>query len=102
MPTNPASQAVQAAQDEASRMRREWDSFGEPCAGSRWFNTIPQIEMDDSRRLVWRCPVSHCGGEMRYTGVDWPTGVPGHHHKCSNCSFTAAIKGAIFGEDASD
>lgn len=99
---DPVSEAVKAAQDEVVRMREQWDTFGDPCGKSRWFAATPKVKLDVSGQVVWRCPVAGCGGEMKYTGVDWPTGVPGHHHQCDSCGFTAAIKGAIFGDQTDD
>lgn len=82
---------------DQNAVRSEWDVYGAPCAGSRWFAATPNVEMDASRRVVWRCPIANCGGEMKFTGEVWPTGDPGRHHKCNKCGFTAAIKGAVFG-----
>lgn len=87
---------------EATRMYQEWNAYGDPCGGSRWFNSVPKVELDVDYVVVWRCPITGCSGEMRYTGMDWPTGTPGHHHKCNSCGFTAAIKGAVFGEFVRD
>ncbi len=77
---------------------QEWETFGSTITGSRWFNQTPNVACTSDRRVVWRCPAQDCFGEMVQTGIVWPTGDPGYHHECNLCGFTAAIKGAVFGQ----
>lgn len=101
MPSNRVKQTVgaslSAAAESANAARQEWEQFGATIAGSRWFNGAPKVELASDGRVVWKCSTTGCDGEMLYTGADWPTGTPGHHHECNSCGFRAAIKGAIFG-----
>ncbi len=73
----------------------EHDAFGSPIGGTRWFNTEPTIEREPliPMHASWRCPISDCGGEMKFNGMTWPTGNPGYHHTCDKCEFTAAVRG---------
>ncbi|WP_241299363.1 hypothetical protein [Burkholderia stabilis] len=75
---------------------QEWRGFGDPIAGSRWFNGVPTVALSDGE-VVWNCPATKCDGTLKFNGSIWPTGTPGYHHTCTSCGFTAAIKGAIFG-----
>jgi hypothetical protein len=70
----------------------EWDKFGKPCAGSRWFTGEPEITETpvQTYRQLWTCPACK-EGEMVYAGWIWSTGSPGYHHTCDKCQFTAAI-----------
>lgn len=77
---------------------QEWETFGSTTVKSRWFNQVPKVELTADRRVVWKCPTKDCFGEMVQTGMVWPTGQPGYHHQCNLCGFTAAVKGAVFGE----
>lgn len=81
---------------------KEWETFGSTNVKSRWFNQAPTVEWSADRRVVWKCPTKDCFGEMVQTGMVWPTGDPGYHHQCNLCGFTAAIKGAVFGEVHTD
>ena len=74
------------------------EKFGSNCAGSRWFNEEPKIEVTPVQAVMerWYCPIDGCDGQMKYTGMTWPTGDPGYHHKCDICDFTAAIQGAKY------
>lgn len=73
----------------------EWEKFGAQCGGSRWFEGDPTIVEKPvvMVRVVWPCPVQGCAGEMKFNGMTWPTGDPGYHHTCTQCRFTAAIRG---------
>ena len=77
-------------------MTRDDGKFGEGIASSRWFKGEPQVT---ETRVVayqqrWQCPHEDCPGEMIHNGRSWPdTPVPGYHHTCNNCGFTAAIYG---------
>jgi len=38
------------------------------------------------------CPMEDCeGGIMEDTGICWPTGTLGYHHKCNCCGITFAV-----------
>ena len=104
------------------------DDYGESCARSRWFRgemrvvheqvvdrtvTMPCFAFDGTERYVqcvaewhyiqrWLCPNRECAGEMKDAGWMWPTFDPGHHHTCSECGFTAAIKGCTYPRRISD
>lgn len=47
-------------------------------------------------RVFWICPEGGCGGEMLPTGMIWPTGDPGYHHKCSKCGICLAVHGGTY------
>ncbi len=48
-------------------------------------------------RVALTCP--KCGeGEMRFTGMTWPTGDPGYHHQCTKCEYLCAIQGHRYPE----
>jgi hypothetical protein len=78
-----------------SATKQDADRFGQPIAGSRWFNGEPNVTRDAMIpvRLRWLCPIESCGGEMIFNGMTWPTGDPGYHHTCNKCEFTAAVHG---------
>ena len=42
-----------------------------------------------------RCPVCKAG-RMIYTGHTWPTGQPGHHHRCDKCGEIRAVRGETY------
>ena len=85
------------AADQAAKALGEWPKFGDTIAGSRWFNGAPSVSVSGGE-VVWNCPSTGCNGHMRFNGSVWATGSPGYHHTCTNCGFTAALKGAVFGE----
>lgn len=63
-----------------------------------WFVGDPELK-DVPVKVVhrmWRCPINGCTGEMKYTGVQWPTGDPGFHHKCTECGYEGAIRGGAY------
>ena len=67
--------------------------FGETIAGSRWFNREPVLTNEEMVpvRQTWICPT--CGeGEMIASRGAWLTNPPGHHHECTKCKFTAALR----------
>ncbi|MDO5947990.1 hypothetical protein [Burkholderia cepacia] len=94
-------QVVSGATTKALDALIEWPRHGEAIAGSRWFEGVPSVGIVD-REVVWHCPTTGCEGVMKFNGSVWPTGVPGYHHTCTACAFTAAIKGALFGSPDGD
>jgi hypothetical protein len=75
-------------------MSKEHDKFGAEISGSRWFNDTPDLVETPvtSVRVTWPCPVTGCGGEMKFNGETWLTSAPGYHHTCDRCGFTAALR----------
>lgn len=94
-------QAVNGAAKKADEALKEWPRHGETIAGSRWFKGVPTVVIVESE-VAWHCPTTDCDGVMKFNGSVWPTGVPGYHHTCTVCGFTAAIKGALFGSPDGD
>ena len=80
----------------------EWEEFGEPIGTpsgeSRWFSRAPNIAEQPMVPIQerWLCPVEGCEGEMVYNGLTWPTASPGYHHTCTQCRFTAAVRGVHY------
>lgn len=76
----------------------EHDTFGQPCAGSRWFNQKPATIRKEVRTYLetWPCPIAGCTGEMEDDGFRWSVSPPGIHHTCTVCDFTAAIRGESY------
>lgn len=71
------------------------DAFGSPIGNSRWLKGEPTLIETPMQpvRVIWPCPMDECAGEMEFNGCTWPMSIPGYHHSCSKCGFTAAIAG---------